>query len=143
MSVRAASEMLTASMLAYFLLTNHVRLGRLNNLSHPMAQWRSTAVGLLPGALVLAGVASGKRLAIVLGACWLWLWFALQVRQWWIPYLFGRTPFHRNFRWYAEGGYHRTLSLLPIKGERPRPDLQHLLLQILTLSAAVLTTLAA
>jgi hypothetical protein len=130
-------------MLVYFILTNHVRLARLNHLTHVTSQWRSTLVGVLPGVLVLAGVASGGRTGAALGAGWLWLWFVLQVRQWWVPYLFGETALHRDFGWYAAGGYDKTIRILPAREGRPTPDLQHLILQSLTLCAAVATTLVA
>jgi hypothetical protein len=60
----------------------------------------------------------------------------------WIPYLFGPTPLHWDFRWYVEHGYTETLRILPRRGARPTPDLQHMILQMLSLSAAVLTARA-
>lgn len=130
-------------MLVYFTAVNHVSFGRLNNLASPMAQWRSTCVGVIPGLLVIAGLRSGGQSAAALGAVWLWIWLALQVRQWWIPYLFGASVLHRDFTWYVAGGFDKTLRLLPPVAGWPCPDLQHLLLQALTLAAAISTTLVA
>ena len=137
------AQLITMWMLLYFFLTHHVPLGCLNNLTNPatQAQWRSTAAGVIPGVLVLACLEYGNRVAVVLGAVWLWLWFGLQVRQWWVPYLFGETALHGDFSWYRAGGYDRTARILPARGGRPTPDLQHMLLQALTLSAALVTTL--
>ena len=143
MNAYLLAQVFTALMLVYFFAINHVRMYRFNNLAHLATQWRSTAVGLIPGLLVLAGLAAGNQIEVALGAGWLWLWLGLQVRQWWIPYLLGESSLHRDFRWYAAGGYEKTLKVLPERGGRPTPDLQHLLLQILTLLAATATTLAA
>jgi hypothetical protein len=141
--INVVAQLLTASMLVYFALSNHVPLSRFNNLTRPGAQWRSTAVGLIPGALVLACLARGSELEVALGAGWLWLWLLLQIRQWWIPYLLGETVLHRDLRWYVAGGYDKTIRVLPQRVGRPSPDLQHLVLQMLTLLAATATTLAA
>jgi len=143
MNMRLLAQVLTSLMLIYFFLINHVRLHRFNHLTGLGAQWRSTAVGLVPGTLVLACLASANQRGAALGGCWLWLWFALQIRQWWVPYLLGETALHRDFRWYVAGGYDRTIRLLPQRVGRPTPDLQHLLLQILTLLAATAVSLVA
>jgi hypothetical protein len=143
MNTRQFAQVLTALMLVYFFLINHVRLSRFNNITRLATQWRSTAVGLIPGILVIATLASSNKLESAIGAGWLWLWFALQIRQWWVPYLFGQTALHRDFRWYVAGGYHRTIGLLPERVGRPSPDVQHLILQILTLLAATAVSVAA
>lgn len=130
-------------MLLYFTLINHVALPPLNNLRAHGPQWRSTLVGVLPGVLVLVALARGSELAVLLAASWLWVWLALQIRQWWVPYLFGSTALHRDLGWYAAGGYDRTARVLPRAAHRPAPDLQHLVLEALSLLAAVATTLTA
>jgi len=142
MNTRLLAQVLTALMLVYFFLINHVRLYLFNNIIRLGAQWRSTAVGLIPGILVIATLASSKPKA-ALGAGWLWLWLALQIRQWWVPYLFGQTALHRDFRWYVAGGYDKTIRLLPARVGRPSPDLQHLILQILTLLSATAVSVVA
>jgi hypothetical protein len=136
MNTPLLAQALTALMLVYFLLINHIRLSRFNNITRLGTQWRSTAVGIIPGILIIATLASNNKLGVALGAAWLWLWFALQIRQWWVPYLFGQTALHRDFHWYVAGGYDETIRLLPERAGRPNPDLQHLVLQILTLLAA-------
>jgi hypothetical protein len=94
MNTRLLAQVLTSLMLVYFFLINHVRLSRFNNITRLGTQWRSTAVGLIPGILIIATLASSNELKAVLGAGWLWLWFALQIRQWWVPYLLGQTALH-------------------------------------------------
>jgi hypothetical protein len=143
LDARPLARVLTALMLVYFTLVNHVPLAPFNNLTAAGAQWRSTAVGVIGGGLVLLALASGSQVAVVFAAGWLWLWFALQLRQWWVPYLFGATAVHRDFGWYSAGGYDRTVRAVPLRAGRPNPDLQHLLLQILTVLAASLTSLSA
>jgi hypothetical protein len=135
--------MLTSLMLVYFFVINHVRLSRFNNITRLGTQWRSTAVGLIPGILIIASLASSNKLKAAFGAGWLWLWFVLQIRQWWVPYLFGQTALHRDFLWYVAGGYDKTIRVLPERAGRPSPDLQHLILQILTLLTATAVSVVA
>jgi len=143
MNTRLLAQLLTSLMLVYFFLINHLRLSPFNNITRLGTQWRSTVVGLIPGLLVIATLGSSNRLKTTLGAGWLWLWFALQIRQWWVPYLFGQTVLHRDFRWYVAGGYDKTSRLLPQRVGRPSPDLQHLILQILTLFSATAVSIVA
>jgi hypothetical protein len=77
------------------------------------------------------------------GAGWTAVWLLVQLREWWLPYLLGPTPLHCDFRWYWEGGYGETLRLLSAREGRPVPDLEHLVLQLLSLAAALLTVRAA
>ena len=80
--------------------------------------------------------------AVGVGTVWTVVWCLLQVRQWWLPYQLGPTPLLSDFRWYIERGYTETLRILPRRGTRPTPDLQHMTLQMLSLTAAVLTVRA-
>jgi hypothetical protein len=66
-----------------------------------------------------------------------YVWLALQIRQWWIPYLFGPTALHRDFGWYFAHGYDRRTKILPSIDDRPIPDAQHLVLQALSLVVAI------
>ncbi|RPI55376.1 MAG: hypothetical protein EHM55_08050 [Acidobacteria bacterium] len=85
----------------------------------------------------------GMPAAGILYAGWTVVWVLLQVRQWWLPYLFGPTPPHRDFGWYWEGGYAQTLHILPARGVRPVPDAEQFVLQLLSLAAAFFTVRAA
>ena len=58
------------------------------------------------------------------------LWLLLQIRQWWLPYLFGPTFLHENFAWYFQHGYAETIKVLAVAEGRPTPDLQHNVLQV-------------
>jgi hypothetical protein len=131
-----------ALMLIYFAVDNHAPLKPSNNLAPSGSQWPSTLAGWIPGLFTLWALWRRSRRAVGVGAVWTVVWCLLQVRQWWIPYLFGPTPLHRDFRWYVEHGYTETLRILPRRGARPTPDLQHMILQTLSLSAAVLTVRA-
>lgn len=66
----------------------------------------------------------------------------LQLRQWWIPYLFGATPIHLDFSWYFEHGYTETLKFLPGMAGRPVPDAEHIVQQLLSLIVVIVTTVA-
>jgi hypothetical protein len=62
--------------------------------------------------------------------------------QWWIPYLWGPTWLHSSLEWYTEHGYAETIKVLPPIGDHPIPDAQHLVLQLLSLIAAITMTIA-
>ena len=138
MTMQGMTIFLVLAMAGYFVVTNHVQLAPLNNLSSERPQYMSTAVGTVPALLVVLALVENRGL--LLAASWLWIWFLLQVRQWWIPYFFGSTKLHRDFRWYTAGGYNRTLRVLSLKGDRPVPDVQHIVLQLLTILSAVAVT---
>jgi hypothetical protein len=82
------------------------------------------------------------RWLMVVGTVHSYVWLALQIRQWWIPYLFGPTHLHRDFQWYVAQGYDRTIKILPAVEDRPAPDAQHLVLQALSLVVAIAATVA-
>src|SRR5699024_7229442 len=121
-SRRAWAVASIAAMLAWFGLTNHVHLEPLNDLSQQGDQLASTLSGVIPFGLA--------ALTIVFVPD---VWLALQIVTWWIPYLFGASAEH----W---GGYSDTLSVLPTLDGRLGPDVQHLVLQVLSLAMAVMLT---
>jgi hypothetical protein len=131
------------AMMLYFVIGNHVDLYPWNNLAIAGNQLPSTLMGVVPFSIFAIAFARRWRPLMVFGTGWAWVWLALQIRQWWIPYLFGSTLLHRNFDWYFEGGYDETLRILPMLVEgRPIPDLQHNTLQLLSLFMAITMTLA-
>jgi hypothetical protein len=79
---------------------------------------------------------------MLIGVVHSYVWLLLQVRQWWIPYLLGPTPIHKDLSWYTEHGYAATIKFLPTIGDRPVPDAQHVVLQALSLLVVVTTTWA-
>lgn len=124
-------------LLAYFAIDNHVSLPPWNQLGETGPQLLSTLTAVIPFGLVVLALSSRIRWGTMLGAGWALVWLVLQIRQWWLPYLFGPTPLHSDFSWYAAHGYARTLRFLPDVAGRPVPDAQHLLLQLLSLAVFV------
>lgn len=127
-------------MLVYFVVDNHVDLYPWNNLV--TSQLPSTLAGVVPFTAYAAAFALRIRWLMAIGMVHSYVWLALQIRQWWIPYLFGPTELHRDFEWYVANGYDRTLQVLPSIAERPVPDAQHLVLQALSLVVVITTTVA-
>ncbi|NNC13804.1 hypothetical protein HII28_18235 [Planctomonas sp. JC2975] len=133
----------------YFVITTLVDLHPLNNVTHATPKERRTEVLinapilLLPAVLLtiagllqlpwLAGVGSGIELLVALGGLALW----------WLPYLVGVTVPWAT----AETGtswdelhartYAHTVIVLPRIGNRPRPNLEHMILHALILAAAI------
>ncbi|GAA1844212.1 hypothetical protein [Asanoa iriomotensis] len=139
---------------AYFLVTTLIDLFPLNNVRAATRAEQRTEVAInapimaLPAVLLGLGaalhtpalgyVAGSLELLVTLGG----------VLLWWLPYLTGVTV-----PWATAGTgvtwadlhartYARTLTVLPRIGDRPRPNLEHMILHALLLAAA-LTTFAA
>jgi hypothetical protein len=129
-----------ALMIAYFVVDNHIDLYPWNNLVE--SQLPSTLVGVIPFSVYAVGFWFGIRWLMLVGTVHAYVWLLLQLRQWWVPYLFGPTFLHRSFGWYREGGYDETVRFLPRIGERPVPDAQHVVLEVLSLIVVVTTTMA-
>ena len=128
-------------MLIYFTIDNHVDLYPWNNLRSPAAELPSTLFGWIPFVVIMLAFSFRLRWGMVVGTIYAYVWLLLQIRQWWIPYLFGPTPLHRDFSWYDDHGYTETLKVLPPIGDHPIPDLQHMVLQLLSLMVAVTATI--
>jgi hypothetical protein len=126
------------SMLIYFVVVNHVDLYPWNNLVSP--QLPSTLAGVVP--FYALAFATGTRWLMLIGVVHSYIWLLLQVRQWWIPYLLGPTPIHKDFGWYTEHGYSETIKFLPAIADRPVPDAEHIVLQALSLLVVAATTWA-
>ncbi|MGZ3266043.1 MAG: hypothetical protein ACXWI4_10130, partial [Croceibacterium sp.] len=107
-------------MLAYFVVDNHVDLYPWNNLT--TSQLPSTLAALIPFGVYATAFALGVRWLMLVGTVHSYVWLALQIRQWWIPYLFGPTALRRDFGWYFANGYDRTIKILPEIDDRPIPD---------------------
>ena len=119
----------SASMLIfYFAVDNRMGL-------NPGITWRRLAPvavhadGLDPRTLHPLGIVAQSALGGG-GGVGLYRLAVLQLRQWWIPYLFEHYPLHSDFRWYIEHGYTETLRIPPQRGARP-PGPQHMTLQML------------
>lgn len=91
--------------------------------------------GVIPFGLAALTIVLVPRVWLVLfWTGYAFVWLALQVFTWWIPYLFGGSAEHWS-------GYADTLSVLPTLDGRPGPDVQHLVLQVLSLAMAVMLTI--
>jgi len=123
-----------AAMLAWFAVTNHVDLFPLNDLELAGDQTTSTLSGAVPFGLAMVTVLVFPRWYVAaFWAVYSYVWLALQLQTWWVPYLFGGARDH----WAR---YQRTIHVLPEIGGRMGPDLQHLVLEALSLIAAVTLT---
>lgn len=137
-AIRTAAAIAIICLCVYFALDNHVRMPPWNNLEPAGSQIRSTVTGVAPLALGLLGLILRVRWLVAIVTLWMLVWFAAQMQQWWLPYLFGPTPLHDDFSWYFQNGYTETLTILPVRADRPTPDAQHLTLQVLSLVVLVL-----
>ncbi|MFJ8896398.1 hypothetical protein ACIRCZ_17570 [Leifsonia sp. NPDC102414] len=139
----------------YFVVTTLVDLAPLNNVRAATRRERATEVAingpimLLPAILVgLAGVFAAPVLAVVGGAIET-IVVAGGLLLWWLPYLASITV-----PWATAGTadtweqlhartYARTIIALPRIGDRPRPNLEHMILHALLLAGAILAFMAA
>ncbi len=64
------------------------------------------------------------------------VWLYLQIVSWWRPYLFGTWAVGPN--WY----FAKTYKFLPQIGERPTPDADHIVLQLLLVAVLVTGAIA-
>jgi hypothetical protein len=139
---------------AYFLITTLVDLYPLNNVRDAKRSEKITEVAVnvpimtIPAILlVLAAEISLPALGYIAGALELLIATA-GLLLWWMPYLVGvAVP------WATAGAsdpwselhartYAQTIIVLPAIGDRPRPNLEHMILHALLLAAAILTLLA-
>jgi hypothetical protein len=147
----AIAVALILSAVAYFLLTTLVDLYPFNNVRDAKRSEQvvevlvNAPIMTVPAALIgvaaaiplpaLGYIAGALELLIALGGLVLW----------WMPYLIGVTA-----PWATAGSgvswselhartYAHTLIVLPPIGNRPRPNLEHMILHALILSAATFT----
>lgn len=151
----ALALILLLAAVAYFLLVTLVDLFPLNNVRDAKRAEQRTEVAVnapmmtLPAALLaLAAVLSLPALGYVAGALEL-LFAAGGLALWWMPYLIGVTA-----PWATAGAgttwvelhartYAQTLIVLPRIGDRPRPNVEHMILHGLMLAGAACTLAAA
>jgi hypothetical protein len=142
---------LLLAVVAYFLLVTLVDLYPLNNVrdAKPSEQRTEVAVNTpvmtLPAVLLGLGAAINiPALGYAAGALEL-LIAAGGLLLWWMPYLVGVTaPWATagtGVTWAELHGrtYAHTLIVLPRIGDRPRPNLEHMILHALMLAAAIAT----
>jgi hypothetical protein len=70
------------------------------------------------------------------GAFFYFILFACELATWFVPYFFGASPKWQEIYSRVQG---RTLMVLPKRGDNPNPNLEHLILMVLTLATAFAT----
>jgi hypothetical protein len=102
----------------------------------------STAIHGALGVLFVSANLLGWTWIVLIGAVWYTLVLVQAIRNWWVAYLFGVyggeiTP-ERFLEHYATN-----VRFLPAIGDRPVvPDVQHILIHLSVLAAAVLSWLS-
>jgi len=89
--------------------------------------------------LAPVGFTFGVRGLMWYGVVYYFVLFAEELRVWWVPYLFGASK-----TWQAayDRLHSQTIKVLPARGQNPIPNLEHLILNVLTLVTAVTTLFA-
>ncbi len=136
---------------AYFLVTTLVDLYPFNNVRDAKRSEQLAEIAVNAPVMTLPAILLGLAAAIPLPALGyaagaLELLIALSgLTLWWLPYLVGPTV-----PWATVGGgltwselhartYAQTVIVLPPIGDRPRPNLEHMILHALILAAAIST----
>jgi hypothetical protein len=78
------------------------------------------------------GFAFGLSVMMRFGVIFYFVLFACEIATWFVPYFFGASPKWEKIYLRVQG---RTLMVLPKRGDNPNPNLEHLILMILTLAA--------
>jgi hypothetical protein len=117
-----ASQLVTA---AYLQAVEWIPMYPWNDLSKGNMQ-EMMDIGILAAQLLIAfGFFRGRLVLMCAGLAAYIIWFYLQVDSWWKPYLLGgRTV---GPKWY----FAHTYKFLPQIGDRPTPDANHIVLQLL------------
>ena len=85
------------------------------------------------------GFVLGARWLMEFGAAYYVILFVVECVTWWAPYFFGPSPKWREV--YAR--MHRlTITIVPRRGDNPAPNLEHMILMVLTLATAIVTLAA-
>jgi hypothetical protein len=146
---------LIVSTVVYFAVTTLVDLFPLNNVrdAKPSDQRAEVAINApvmaMPAILLGLGATFSLPVLGYVGGAVESLVAAGGLLLWWLPYLAGRTV-----PWATAGTgstwtelhartYAKTVIILPRIGDRPRPNLEHMILHALIIAAAVCTFVAA
>jgi hypothetical protein len=108
--------------------------------------WNDLAKGNMQERLDVMLLLSQLFVALTYARRWLWwmiagwvayaVWLYLQIESWWVPYLWGGRSVGPN--WY----FARTFKFLPAIGDRPTPDANHFVLQLLIIAVLATSALA-
>jgi hypothetical protein len=137
-----AALLLQILLLARWLSTEVVDLFPLNDLQ--ARPWNySPRYEIAVNALQLLGYmalfATGVRLLAALSLLGYVVYLGVEVWTWWVPYLTGASP--EWLEWH-EQNFSRTVTILPPLNGTPGPDLQHLMLQGITLITIIVSAVA-
>ncbi|MEV4456292.1 hypothetical protein [Microbispora sp. NPDC049633] len=147
--------LLVVAAVAYFLLTTLVDFFPFNNVREAKRSEKLTEVAVnapvmaLPALLLVWAAAAGLPALAYAGAALELLVVLGGLALWWLPYLAGVTvPWATagtGESWAALHArtYAKTVIVLPRRGDRPRPNLEHMILHTLILAAAVCAFAAA
>lgn len=137
--------------LVYFLVTTLIDLHPLNNVRHAQRSEQITEVSvnapIMASPIVLLALAATLRMPLLgyLAGTVESVVAAGGLILWWMPYLIGVTA-----PWATAGigvtwselharTYAHTLMVLPRIGDRPRPNVEHMLLHAIVIAAAIST----
>ena len=93
-------------------------------------------VNLLLMSIAPIGFALGYEALMKFGLIYYFILFAIECATWWAPYAFGAS---KEWQEVYTRVHSATINVLPAKDGRPRPNLEHLILMLLTLAVAVST----
>jgi hypothetical protein len=85
------------------------------------------------------GFIVGIRGLMWYGVIYYFVLFVEEVRVWWVPYLFGPS---KVWRAAYDRLHSQTIKVLPARGDNPVPNLEHMILHVLTFVTAVATAIA-
>ncbi|MFF4129058.1 hypothetical protein ACFYYP_36565 [Microbispora rosea] len=150
-----AALLLVVAADAYFVLTTLADLFPFNNVREAKRSEKLTEVTVnapvlaLPALLLVWASAAGLPVLAYAGAAVELLALLGGLALWWVPYLAGVTvPWATagtGETWAALHArtYAKTVIVLPRRGDRPRPNLEHMILHTLMLLATVCAFAAA
>ncbi|MEV4321881.1 hypothetical protein ACIBI0_34905 [Microbispora rosea] len=150
-----AALLLVVAADAYFVLTTLADLFPFNNVREAKRSEKLTEVTVnapvlaLPALLLVWASAAGLPVLAYAGAAVELLALLSGLALWWLPYLAGVTvPWATagtGETWAALHArtYAKTVIVLPRRGDRPRPNLEHMILHTLMLLATVCAFAAA
>ena len=89
--------------------------------------------------LPLLGFILSVPMLMKFGVVYYFILLSVECATWWAPYFLGPAP-----KWLEtyQRIHRQTITVLPPRGHNPVPNLEHLILMVLTLSTAVATLMA-
>ncbi|MGI5491096.1 hypothetical protein [Microtetraspora malaysiensis] len=140
---------------AYFLFTTLVDVFPLNNVREATRSEKRAEVAIngpiliVPAVLLVVAAAAHLPVLAYIGAAVELLIVLSGLALWWLPYLVGvAVPWAtagtgESWAQLHARTYAKTIIILPPIGDRPRPNVEHMILHTLILVAAICTFVAA